>query len=644
MARKPEIILFLLCALYAFDLNGQSHVDSAQMLKPVTVTQSRLRDHLIAPYSLPIDSAMLSTASNGSLTDLLRKQGLGHLRSYGQGGPALPSFRGTGSSHTAVLWNGISLVSPLSGQLDLSLLPVALFDDATIQTGGSASLAGNGAIGANIHLNNNVDFGQGLRATASSHHGSFSQHYHAVGFRVSNQKLGISTKAFHDRSGNDYPYTNRSVYPPKIQRRAHAAFERHGLLQQFHLQTQDAGIFSLKFWYQKSFAETPNPTSIPTASETTQDDVFYRAVAAWSISRAQWDLNYQTAFVRQELDYADPATDLFSSAVYNSSIHNLEANFNISNHSLLTTGIHYTWEEGVADDFGGSSPVRNRVALFSAYKIRTPNNWTFSLSAREEIADGKPMPLAPALSGRYDVSRKLNVFTNLSRNYRIPTFNDLYWKGVGTRGNPDLKTETSLSAESGMSYTAPTWTLKGVLFSNHVDNWILWNPEIGQVWMPRNVKKVWSRGGESQFSIRANVASIMIRTTLTYSFSRSTNVDVYETGNPNEIGKQLLLTPMHEGGLTLKADWERFALRVVNSYTGKQFNDSDNSPYAVVDANNITNVWLSKSFERENIRLRFTAEVNNVFDTEYVGRPGYPLPGRNFKAGVHVQFDKPNKK
>lgn len=644
MARKPGSIFFLLCALYAFNLKGQSTFDSAQVLKPVTVTQSRLRDHVIAVYSLPIDSSMLSTASNGSLTDLLRKQGLGHIRSYGQGGPALPSFRGTGSSHTAVLWNGISLVSPLSGQLDLSLLPVALFEDAAIQTGGSASLAGNGSIGGNIHLNNNIEFGKGLRATASSHHGSFQHHYHDAGFRLSNKTFGMSTKTFYEKSKNDYPFLNRSVYPPKLQRREHAAFERYGLLQQLHWQTQKSGTISLKFWCQKSFTETPNPTSIPRPSETTQDDVFYRAIAGWSISRGRWDVNYQAAFVRQELDYSDPVLNQFPVTRYNSSIHNIETNLHFPNDGQLTSGVHYTWEQGTADDFGSSSPIRNRMALFSAYKIRVADAWTFSVSAREEITDGQLMPLSPALSARYGVSSRMHIFANFSRNYRIPTFNDLYWKGVGTRGNPDLKTETSLSAETGINYASETWTFKTVLFSNHVDDWIQWNPESGQVWMPRNVKKVWSRGGESQLSAQAKIGSVALNTTMVYSFTKSTNIDVYQMGNPNEIGKQLLLTPLHEGSITAHAGWRNYTFRLVNTYTGKQFNDGDNSPYAAVDDYWLTNLWLSKGFDTPTVRLKVTFEANNLLDVAYAGRPGYPLPGRNFKAGIQVQFDKPTKK
>jgi vitamin B12 transporter len=641
--RKPEIFVFVLCLLFCFNAVAQNDKDSVRQLKTVIVQQSRLNDYVIASYELPLDSSVLALSSNGSLTDLLRKQGFGHIRTYGPGGLASPSFRGTGSSHTAVLWNGLNLVSPLSGQLDLSLVSAGLFDDATIQTGGSTSLSGNGSIGANIHLNNNINFNEGLRVTGSSFIGSFGSQYYDAGAKFSNKTFGMSTKVFFNSSDNDFTFINRSASPDETQKREHSAFDQHGLLQQLHWSSQSAGIFSLKFWYQRSFYEIPNPTGIPRPSEATEDNEFYRALAGWNFSKGILDFNYQAAFIRQDLDYADPIIDQHSLNRYNSTIQNFETNFNFANHAQLTSGIHYTWEEGVVDDFGDSSPVRNRIALFSAYKFDSSEKWKLAISGRGEFVNGKAMPFSPTISVKYNASEKLKVFTNLSRNYRIPTFNDLYWQGAGAQGNPDLKTEVSLSAEAGVALTNEVISFKSVGFTNHVDNWILWSPTSGQVWTPQNIKKVWSRGAESQLSLSKKIGVFKAKVMGQYSYTRSTNVDIYDNGNPNEKGKQLLLTPRHEGSATIEGEWKHFVLRVVNSYTGEQFNDSDNTPYNIVYDYLITNIWLSKVVRQKSIVLTLTGEINNAFDVEYVGRPGYPMPGINYKAGIKINFNKTNK-
>lgn len=632
----------MLCVLCSVKVAAQVNIDSARLLRTVIINQSRLNDYVIAPYELPLDSSVLALASNGSLTDLLRKHGFGHIRTYGPGGLASPSFRGTGSSHTSVLWNGINLISPLSGQLDLSLVPAGLFDDASIQTGGSTSLSGNGSIGANIHLNNALNFNEGLRASASTHIGSFENRYHDIGVRFSNQKFGSATKIFQNASENDYKFTNRNIFPAEIQRRVHSAFQQHGILQQLHWQTTKKGILSLKFWYQKSEYEIPNATTVLRPSQAIEENEFYRALAGWNYNRDNFDLTYQGAFIQQGLDFSDLLTDQFSRNRYYSVIQNIETNINFKNQTQLTSGIHYTWEQGEVDEFGKDSPVRNRVALFSAFKFDI-SKFKLALSLREELVNGEATPLAPTVSAKYHITRSFEIFTNVSRNYRIPTFNDLYWKGSGARGNPDLKPELAMGGEMGASFSNSLITTKAVLFSNHVDNWILWSPGSNQAWTPQNIKKVWARGVESQLSMTKKLGQVDSKLIGQYSFTMSTNEDVYDYGNPNEKGKQLILTPQHEGSVTAGAEWKKYSIRIVNSFTGEQFNDSDNSPYNIVPSYLITNLWFSKQISRDRFGITFTAEVNNLFNIEYQARPGYPLPGINYKAGIQINFNKPNR-
>lgn len=642
MVRKPEFVMFLLCWLCTFDSNAQSSTDSAHVLNTVTVTQSRLNDYVIAAFKLPIDSSMLSLASNGSVTDLLRKQGIGHLRSYGAGGLATASFRGTGSSHTAVLWNGINLIGPLNGQLDLSLLPAVLFDDASIQTGGVTSLSGNGSIGGNINLNNNTLFGQGLNINTASTLGSFGHQFHHAAITSSNNAFGTSTKIYFTRADNDFQFINRSQTPPEKQRREHSAFDQHGFLQQLHFNSSRSGVISLKLWYQKSRYETPNPIAIARPSAATEENKSYRALAGWTFTKQNFNLNYQGAFIRHELDYSDPTLNITSNSIYNSAVSNVEANLYFHTNGQLTSGFHYTWEEGITEAYG-ISPTRNRIAFFSAYKLQAFDKWDFSISGREEFVNGKATPFSPTIAAKYSFNEELNVFTSFSRNYRIPTFNDLYWRGGSDRGNPDLKTETALSAEGGIAFGNETVDLKAVGFSNHVDNWIAWTPVGAQTWMPLNLKKVWSRGFETQLNVSKQVGRVQLKGSGLYTFTKSTNEDVYENGNPNEIGKQLLLTPIHEGSVTIEGEYHNFILRIVNAYTGKQFNDTDNSRSGIVEDYLITNLWLSKTIQRSQLRLTLTAEINNAFNVEYVGRPGYPLPGRNFKAAIQLNFHKQNK-
>lgn len=641
--KRPEIFVFALCVLISIQSAAQTETDSARLLKTVVVTQSRLSDHAIAAYELPIDSSVLALASNGSLTDLLRKQGIGHIRSYGPGGLALPSFRGTGSSHTAVLWNGINLISPLSGQLDLSLVPAGLFDDASIQTGGSTSLSGNGSIGANIHLNNNVRFNEGAKANASTHTGSFGSRYYDAGFRFSNKNFGSSTKLFLNESENDFKFTDRSSAEPRVVRRHHSAFEQHGLLQQLYHKISDHNLLSLRLWYQKSNYEVPETASSQDDAEATEENIFYRILTGWNYFRGNFDVNYQAAFIRQELDYEDPKTNIYSLNAYNNIVQNVEANLFVTDDIQLTSGLHYSWEQSMVDGYAGNTPVRNRIAIFSAVKFEPFDNWKFAFSAREEIVNGKTTPLAPGISVARQISPSVQLFSNLSRNYRLPTFNDLYWLGAGARGNPLLKPEISLSGEAGLKFTSTLLTFNAVAFSNRVDNWIAWNQPESQIWMAENIKEVWARGFECQANTSRKIGIVNLTLSGLYSFTKSTNESIYENGNLNELGKQLILTPVHEASVTLHAEWKKYRIRLIYNYTGNQFTDTDNQIINILPFYNITNLFAGREITlKDHLRFIITAEVNNLFNTEYQSRRGYPMPGINYKAGIQINFNKPN--
>ncbi len=649
MQVKLKLVVF---GLYVFAFSytcAQEKKDSVRMLKEVIVEQSRLHSYAISPYAVSVDSLTRALNSGGSLAELLRKSGLVRINGYGPGGLTTASIRGTGSNHTAVLWNGINLVSPLTGQADLSLVPATFVDDASIKSGGAASLYGSGSIGGTINLNNKAVFDDGLKIRTFTNIGSFGTFFQDAGITWSAKKFATSTKAFFTQSANDFSFLNKNVYPFRTDRRQHAGFDQRGVLQQFYWQVTPRDLITAKLWYQDNFYNTPNPTSTPRPSQATERDTYTRALAGWSHSIGKIDFNYQGAFIHHNLDYRDPAINLISPSIFNTSINNLECNVVLPNDVSLTTGINYTWEQGKVADFGNTVPVRNRIAWFTAFKWKPVSRLALAASFREELANGDAKPFAPSVTAKVTVSRHIETYATFARNYRIPTFNELYWKGAGALGDPTLKSEISTGGEVGVSgfwsideQSSSQLSFKAAVFSNHVDNWIQWNQVSGTVWSPQNLLKVWSRGAEAQVNAQRKFDHVIVDLFLQYNFSKVTNEQLYENANDNQLNKQLTLTPLHQGTAMLRATWKTFHLNIAHVYTGKQYTDGDNSQYFALPAYNVTSVWLSKPFDIQRVKLTCSGEVNNMFDTNYQARQGYPMPGRNFKIGVTIQFIKPN--
>ena len=605
-------------------LAQKNEADTTTVLNEVVITNTRLQTYSIGHYVQRVDSLTSKLSGVTNAAELFRKFGYGHIRSYGVGGLTTPSFRGTGPSHTAILWNGINIISPLNGQSDLTLLPVAFVDDVQLQSGGSASLYGSGAIGGTIQFNNKAVFGQGLNVSLTENAGSFKTFFNGISGSYSGKRFITSTKVFQSSAENNFSFTNENFTPPRKEVRQHDAIEQHGVLQQNYFQINQRQLLSLRFWYQDNHVELPEPASVAAPGESSQRDQFFRSMIGWNYDYKHGHLFVQSTQVHHLLDYRNPPTNTVSITTFNSFINIIENTINAGKDLEWTTGVNYTFEQGL------TNYNRHRVALYTALKQET-SRWRNVLSVRQETVNGNLTPFAPSLGLEYKAFQKLSFFANGSRNYRIPTFNDLYWNDAGAKGNPDLRMETSWSEELGLKLN---WIIQGQLavFNNQVDNMIYWKPT-GSIWSPENISSVHTRGIESMGTYRKMLGKVSGEVTVRYSYTLATD----------QSGKQLTFTPRHESGTTLRMGWHSYNLSFTNNYISQQFTDDSNNIYLALKGYSIANVWLSKDLSLKRLSMMFMIEANNILNNQVSTRPGYPLPGRNFKGGLTIRFNKPIK-
>lgn len=616
----------MFCFSFVF---AQTEPDTLIQLDELVVTNTRMQTYATGHYRIAVDTLTSRLAGVTNAAELFRRFGFGHIRSYGVGGLATPSFRGTGASHTAVLWNGINLMSSLNGQSDLSLMPITFIDDVQLQSGGSASLYGSGAIGGTIQFNSKAVFRQGLTVSLTENIGSFKTFFHGLSASWSGKKWISSTKLFQTSAENNFPFVNRNYSPARNEIRQHNAFNLHGILQQNYFQVSPRQLLSVRFWYQDNHVELPEPTTVSAAGTSTQQDQFFRSMVGWNFDHSKGHLFIQSAHVHHVLDYKNPLTGLVSRTSFNNFINTFENTISASEYFEVTFGGNYTYENADGLELNASNPQRNRIALYAAFKQQSAK-WQNVLSMRQETVKGRLTPFSPSLGAEYKAARWFSLFGNISRNYRIPTFNDLYWNEPTAKGNPDLNMETSWSEEAGLKLRSKVLSGQMALFSNQVEKMILWGQDNG-VWSPRNVLKAWTRGLESMGTVKQHFGKVTTEVTLRYSYTVATN----------ESGKQLVFTPKHESGTTLRLSWRSYQFSATNNYTSRQYTDDGNNIFYSLKGYNIANIWLSKDLSFKRFSGNVMVEVNNIFDSEVAARPGYPLPGRNFRAGINIRFNKP---
>ncbi|RYU93324.1 TonB-dependent receptor [Emticicia agri] len=149
MAKGWPLVIawFLLSSGYVF-----AQTDSTQMLDEVSVKSFAPTRFMAGLKIQRLDSASLQQAKFQTLADFLSFLAPVNFRPYGSGQLTTIGLRGTSSNHTAVLWNGININSPSTGQSDFSTLPTAGFDLLAIQYGSSSCVIGSDAVGGSILL------------------------------------------------------------------------------------------------------------------------------------------------------------------------------------------------------------------------------------------------------------------------------------------------------------------------------------------------------------------------------------------------------------------------------------------------------------------------------------------------------------
>ncbi|MBP6512026.1 MAG: Plug domain-containing protein, partial [Bacteroidia bacterium] len=111
----------LVLFLFWFSTSASAQQDSSVWLRAVDI-QSRRFDFSDVSMSIQsLDTSTLSKLNATTLADRLNRESALFVKSYGSGSLSTVSIRGTGAAHSAVLWNGISLNSPMLGLYDFSL-------------------------------------------------------------------------------------------------------------------------------------------------------------------------------------------------------------------------------------------------------------------------------------------------------------------------------------------------------------------------------------------------------------------------------------------------------------------------------------------------------------------------------------------
>ncbi len=620
---RRSLSLFLLAGWCTIQVAAQSDTLPSRLLPEAVVLSRQFSDNGYGV--LPADSLPVNTVI--SLTDRLLWENLLSVRANAPGTLATVSMRGAGPSRTPVFWNGLNLQSPMNGVVDASLLPLWPADQVSIQYGGQSALQSSGAMGGSVHIATPAADHMGWSGTIGASAGSFDRYEGQASIGYGQEKISSQARISWQQAENNFPFKNTTLLGQPRVRQVNNYGEKLNIQQFNRLIINPVNAIRTAVWYQRAFREIP-PAMTEAPLQTWQRDRATRATAIWEHTpnaRIHWET--QAAFLQEAIYfYREGVTD--SSAARTVLLRTV-CNRTLDTKTTAQFGASALRQWARADGYTDSTrwEQQARMAVFASLGRRVKGG-QLTLLLRQEWAENQAAPFTGSLGGQFGLGRAGALRFHISRNFNLPTFNDRFWRNLGS---PDLLPEKGYSADAGWQYKKRSFSTEVTVFQLILDNWILWQPGSDGQFRPGNLRKVWSRGVEWNGGWQHGFGLWQLRLNGRYQFSTTTNVAVY-AGQPDVLRKQLTYTPRHAAGLTLQLKRGPFSGAYLHQLTGSRFTTSDNrTQLPAFQTGQLLVQYVCKIW-----RLQCTVDLRmeNVWNTPYQIIAFRPQTGRAWQGGI----------
>ena len=651
-------LLFILPFFFTLSLASVAQNDTI-LLDYVEISASAINNKVQEKaMERKIDTAIMQRLQTAPLSQLLIQHSPVYIKTYGPGGTASASFRGTTSSHTLVLWNGLQLNSPSLGEVDFSTIPVFFTDEISLQWGSKTS-ANSGGLGGVVNIANNQKFNEGLILDAKQTYGSFNTwgSYLTLGYSAKNVIARV--KAYRNSSDNDFTYTNIATIPHQEMKQKNADFVDYGVMPEVQIRMKNS-LLTLVSWNQWSHRNYPQimPNAFNNVKEFTDNDFSRNFISYkyyWNSGRVEVKSAYfherQNYFLESYTSNGNPVSQM--NTLNKSDVFRQVADLqqDLFKSWKLYAKIQWDSENVTSTDYDNDTHVqtygsvslqdaehktRNILSFYAAVDGKIYRDLDLRLTLRNDIVDDKSMGFFPTatLVYRMPFVKGLSFNAGYSHNYRNPTLNDLYWN---PGGNENLKGEDGKTIDFDINYLYDNVNFnldfRTGLYYSKVNNWIQWVPTNYRYWMPRNVSEVLARGAEMHLKMNYRYALWTFSLSGNYVYSHTTDESEYAQQYDTD-GKQLIYIPKHHANAFVEVRWKTWNLNYTFEFTGERktsMNDEEFFAYQLPFY-----MLHHVSFGKQLHRFRIEFKINNLLNADYQTILWRAMPGRSYE--IYLEF------
>ncbi|SDW72465.1 TonB-dependent receptor plug domain-containing protein [Aequorivita viscosa] len=608
-------IFYILFLCMGFGQVIYSQTDNITTLENVYLKSVRIKDSAYTTNVTILSDSVLRQ-NQASLTNLLNYNSTVYFKENGLGMVSSPSFRGTTASQTAVLWNGININSQTTGQTDFNTINIRGYNKIEVKPGGSSVADGSGAIGGTINLVNQLEYDAGFNNELFFNYGEFNTHGLDYRTSYSSKKLSLMLGVARNGSDNNYPYPETE----RINSNGHYQNTNISFAASSKLDSKNTlKVFANVYKGRRNFSV---PT--PNALKTKYTDFNTRSLIEWERVLGKFVSNLKVATTTEEYRYfGNIASDFYTTATVNSLIAKYGLDYAFSNNMLFSLGANYTRNDGQGSDI--QAETRNLAAAIVSFKHKISKSVLYEISLRQEAnaAYGSPLLYSAGMSVQLTSFYQLKL--NTSKNYRIPTYNDLYWQGLG---NPNLKPEVSYQGEISNNFKIKNASLSVTAYYNSVKNLLHWIPGSDGIFRPENTNQVQIYGLESILNLERKIDSHLFSLSATYAYTISEN---------SKTQKQLIYVPFHKLTASVGYGFKNFSAYYQYLNNGEVFTTTDNATEHILNSYMVANLGAEYALGKQK-KYKLGVQVLNLWDEAYESVQNRPMPGRNFNFYINLIF------
>lgn len=638
--KDVNLHLLLLFVFVQIEFANPLFADSITLNIPeVMIQSSRENFYSAGNLNYTLDSFQTHFYGQNSIADVLQNFTPVNINSYGLGGVATISIRGTADDQTSVFWNGLRINSLTLGTMDVSLIPINAVSSVQIVTNASSAVLGSGNFGGAILLNNNPVFNKRIDVNIRQDIGSFKNYRTNFSLHAGNKKVQFSSSSFYQHAKNNFPFYDKYKFDNPAVINLNNETRQWATIHQINFklkknQQLDLGNFTLSKQHN-----IPSNMGSYGKSQKYQNDFSTKTFVKYGKVFNHSQFYFRTGYLYDYILYHDSINKIYAPYFTHQLQNSINYRHFFKHRIVLDAGLDYNAEFAKVEEYKNKI-IRHRGALFAGAKYSI-KNFVLNATVRQEILNAKY--IRPQFGFNISYSDEKSIVTtsiSYADKFRLPDFNDLYWQ---PGGNKNLLPENGFTLEYNIAVqpfrksSKNQFTFSNSLYYSVINNNIVWSPVVSGLYSPQNIKKTRHYGIESKIEnvFQWNHTNAF-KFSVNYNYNHSTILK--DNANQELAGNFIRYKPEHSVKSYFIFEDKYFNIGFNYLYTGQRFTDDENIKIFQLKPYSLADLFIAFKGSIKNVHAEFGFKINNLFNTQYESLRSYAQPLRSYNISLILNY------